>query len=159
MQMVTLFKQILINVLGSKQTAGAVRDIKDEIPLLGILITHERRTCDGIVHNMDPIGNDTFMTETLYNESGKIIITNTSKEDGPMGQFCHLSSNSPIAQIVVVTKPLSFLKPFAIGPGKALITGIKDNEISRLQLLLILFVNAAADDHIFCLMQMPDSSR
>lgn len=35
MQMVTLFKQILINVLGSKQTAGAVRDIKDEIPLLG----------------------------------------------------------------------------------------------------------------------------
>ncbi|BBU80450.1 hypothetical protein EIMP300_18500 [Escherichia coli] len=32
MQMVTLFKQILINVLGSKQTAGAVRDIKDEIP-------------------------------------------------------------------------------------------------------------------------------
>lgn len=92
MQMVTLFKQILINVLGSKQTAGAVRDIKDEIPLLGILITHERRTCDGIVHNMDPIGNDTFMTETLYNESGKIIITNTSKEDGPMGQFCHLSS-------------------------------------------------------------------
>ncbi len=76
-----------------KQTAGAVRDIKeDEIPLLGILITHERRTCDGIVHNMDPIGNDTFMTETLYNESGKIIITNTSKEDGPMGQFCHLSS-------------------------------------------------------------------
>ena len=169
MQMVTLFKQILINVLGSKQTAGAVRDIKDEIPLLGILITHERRTCDGIVHNMDPIGNDTFMTETLYNESGKIIITNTSKEDGPMGQFCHLSSkncwrglrdknsasNSPIAQIVIVTKPLSFLKPFAIGPGKALITGIKDNEISRLQLLLILFVNAAADDHIFCLMQMP----
>ena len=84
MQMVTLFKQILINVLGSKQTAGAVRDIKDEIPQLGILITHERRTCDGIVHNMDPIGNDTFMTETLYNESGKIIITNTSKEDGPM---------------------------------------------------------------------------
>ena len=94
MQMVTLFKQILINVLGSKQTAGAVRDIKDEIPLLGILITHERRTCDGIVHNMDPIGNDTFMTETLYNESGKIIITNTSKEDGPMGQFCHLSSKN-----------------------------------------------------------------
>ncbi len=34
MQMVTLFKQILINVLGSKQTAGAVRDIKDEIPQL-----------------------------------------------------------------------------------------------------------------------------
>lgn len=59
-----------------------------------ILITHERRTCDGIVHNMDPIGNDTFMTETLYNESGKIIITNTSKEDGPMGQFCHLSSKN-----------------------------------------------------------------
>ena len=94
MQMVTLFKQILINVLGSKQTAGAVRDIKDEIPQLGILITRERRTCDGIVHNMDPIGNDTFMTETLYNESGKIIITNTSKEDGPMGQFCHLSSKN-----------------------------------------------------------------
>ena len=94
MQMVTLFKQILINVLSSKQAAGAVRDIKDEIPLLGILITHERRTCDGIVHNMDPIGNDTFMTEALYNESAKIIITNTSEEDGPMGQFCHLSSKN-----------------------------------------------------------------
>ncbi len=68
------------------------------------------------------------------------------------------ASNSPIAQIVIVTNPL-IPEAFRDWTSKALITGIKDNEISRLQLLLILFVNAAADDHIFCLMQMPDSSR